>query len=118
MAQTAPKCPTTRACDFVHYVEDIGAVDPLNLTTISQKPKCAAQRVRFFSVAGGEVVVRPEVGANQQVDAASGAYDVTIELAANADYTSEFPITHLVSTAATVSAIVMWWYGTGIDINK
>jgi hypothetical protein len=116
MAHLAPKVPTTRSADFVHYVADIGAVDPLNLTTISAKPKCAAQRIRFFSVAGGAVVVRPEVGAQQQVEAAAGNFDVTITLAAN--YTTEFPITHLVSTAATISAVVMWWYGTGVDINK
>lgn len=118
MAHLAPKVPTTRSADFVYYVADIGAVDPLNLTTIAAKPKCAAQRIRFFSAAGGAVVVRPEVGAQQQVAAANGDYDVTITLAANVDYTTEFPITHLVSTAATISAVVMWWYGTGVDINK
>jgi len=121
MAQTAPKVQTTRSADFVYFVADVSAVDPLNLTQIAEKPKCAAQRIRFFNSGGSAatVVVRPEVGPNQQVKATNGDYDVTVHLGILLDYTTEFPATHLVSaSSADISAIVMWWYGTGIDVNK
>lgn len=116
MAQATPKVPTTRSADFVYYVADITAVDPLNLTQITMKPKCAAQRVFFRSTAGAAIVVTPELG--PQYDNSGGAFNVTITLAANGTYTTEFPVSIIVSSSAAAEAIVMWWYGTGVDINK
>lgn len=116
MAQATPKVPTTRSADFVYYVADVTAVDPLNLTQITKKPKCAAQRVRFRSTAGAVIVVTPELGA--QYDNSLGEFNVTITLAANESYTTEFPVSIIVSATAATEAIAMWWYGTGVDINK
>lgn len=118
MAQAAPKVHTTRSADFVHAVADCTAA-ALNLTTISEKPKCAAQRVRFFngsSDASETVTVTPELGPNQT------PFNVTFLVGPRQDYTTEFPIKTIVSATdagdGVVSAVVMWWYGTGIDINK
>lgn len=116
MAQTCPKVPTTRSADFVHYVADITAVDPLNLTQITHKPQCAAQRVCLSSTAGATIVLTPELGA--QYDNSGGAFNVTVTLAANERYTTEFPVSIIVSATAATQAICMWWYGTGININK
>ena len=88
---------------------------------IAAKPKCAAQRIRFFKsdAAAGTVTLRPEVGSQQQVEAAAGTYDVVVGIPGIDGYTTEFPVTHIVTASGgTISAIVMWWYGTGIDINK
>lgn len=116
MPQNAPKVQTTRPADFVHYVADITAVDPLNLTQISFKPKCAAQRVRLRTAAGSVVVLTPELGS--QYDNSGGAFNVTVTLAANESYTTEFPVSIIVSATAATEALVMWWYGTGLEINR
>jgi len=117
MAESASKGHFTRAADFVHAVADCTSAN-LNLTTISQKPKHAAQRVRFFNTDGLAhltVTVTPELGAGQT------PFNIALSVGPHRDYTTEFPVAAIVSAtsdAGHIEALVMWWTGSSLNINK
>lgn len=114
-ADASSKGQLNRGCDFVHPVADCTSA-ALNVTTISQKPHSAAQRIRFFNAdtAIRTVTVTPELGS------AMATFNVAVPIPAGGDYTTEFPISTIVSAtgSAVVSAIVMWWVGSSTRINK
>jgi|ERR1044071_9756279 hypothetical protein len=116
MAETAPRGQFNRAADFVHPVPDCTAA-ALNLTTISKKANHAAQRIRFFNAdpAVQTVTVTAEVGPRQT------PFNVPIPIGPGREYTTEFPISAIVSATSgtgVISAIVMWWSGSTTRINK
>lgn len=111
MAVPAPRIETTRTGDLVHDVASLaGMAGDLDLTTISGKPKHAAQLVRLNNATGAALsaVLTPEKGS-----------DVTVVVNAGQQYETPFAVKVLVkSGSGALSAIIVWWLGNSGEINK
>lgn len=103
-----PQADTGKTATSAHNIADLSSAN-VDLTAISLKPKFAAQLVRLNNATAGTLsaVMTPENGA-----------DITVPVNAGQQYEVTVPIKTIKNTSGALSALVYWWAGATLDINK
>lgn len=104
----APQADTSKTATSAHNIADLSSAN-VDLTAITAKPKFAAQLVRLCNATAAALsaVLTPENGS-----------DITVPVPPNDHYEVKVPIKTIKNTSGALSALVYWWAGGTLDINK